>query len=398
MFASFFYLLRQRGLDVSLNEWLTLLQGMEQGLHRSSLTGFYQLCRAVLVKSEAEYDRFDQVFLEFFKDVPWQGELPEEVLQWLEHPKEDLGETVRRLRDLGMPEESLEELLRRLEERLKEQTEEHNGGNYWVGTQGRTPWGNSGWHPGGIRIGGQGRHRTAMTVAGERKYRDFRKDNTLDTRQFQMAFRLLRQLSVQADSNEKVLDVDGTIRDTCDNAGTLKVRYKNPRKNAVKVLLLMDSGGSMEYYAGLCSMLFQAATKSNNFKELHTYYFHNCIYGDLYNGPRLWQDGKTATEWLLQNFDASYKVIIVGDAAMNPYELREKQFDWRTQRYGASGLEWLELLKKHFPYLIWMNPEPTPTQPGFWGQTHYQLSQMFPMFQLTAEGLETGMKRLMARR
>ena len=104
MFASFFYLLRQRGLDVSLNEWLTLLQGMEQGLHRSSLTGFYQLCRAVLVKSEAEYDRFDQVFLEFFKDVPWQGELPEEVLQWLEHPKEDLGETVRRLRDLGMPE------------------------------------------------------------------------------------------------------------------------------------------------------------------------------------------------------------------------------------------------------------------------------------------------------
>ena len=244
MFASFFYLLRQRGLDVSLNEWLTLLQGMEQGLHRSSLTGFYQLCRAVLVKSEAEYDRFDQVFLEFFKDVPWQGELPEEVLQWLEHPKEDLGETVRRLRDLGMPEESLEELLRRLEERLKEQTEEHNGGNYWVGTQGRTPWGNSGWYPGGIRIGGQGRHRTAMTVAGERKYRDFRKDNTLDTRQFQMAFRLLRQLSVQADSNEKVLDVDGTIRDTCDNAGTLKVRYKNPRKNAVKVLLLMDSGGS----------------------------------------------------------------------------------------------------------------------------------------------------------
>ena len=398
MFASFFYLLRQRGLDVSLNEWLTLLQGMEQGLHRSSLTGFYQLCRAVLVKSEAEYDRFDQVFLEFFKDVPWQGELPEEVLQWLEHPKEDLGETVRRLRDLGMPEESLEELLRRLEERLKEQTEEHNGGNYWVGTQGRTPWGNSGWHPGGIRIGGQGRHRTAMTVAGERKYRDFRKDNTLDTRQFQMAFRLLRQLSVQADSNEKVLDVDGTIRDTCDNAGTLKVRYKNPRKNAVKVLLLMDSGGSMDYYAGLCSMLFQAATKSNNFKELHTYYFHNCVYSEVYTHPGLRWDSVVPTEWLLQNYDASYKVIIVGDAAMNPYELREKQFDWRTQRYGASGLEWLELLKKHFPYLIWMNPEPTPTQPGFWGQTHYQLSQMFPMFQLTAEGLETGMKRLMARR
>ena len=398
MFASFFYLLRQRGLDVSLNEWLTLLQGMEQGLHRSSLTGFYQLCRAVLVKSEAEYDRFDQVFLEFFKDVPWQGELPEEVLQWLEHPKEDLGETVRRLRDLGMPEESLEELLRRLEERLKEQTEEHNGGNYWVGTQGRTPWGNSGWHPGGIRIGGQGRHRTAMTVAGERKYRDFRKDNTLDTRQFQMAFRLLRQLSVQADSNEKVLDVDGTIRDTCDNAGTLKVRYKNPRKNAVKVLLLMDSGGSMEYYAGLCSMLFQAATKSNNFKELHTYYFHNCVYSEVYTHPGLRWDSVVPTEWLLQNYDASYKVIIVGDGAMSPYELREPRYDWEKRTYGDSGLAWLERLRRHYPYLIWLNPEPMPARPDYWSQTNWQLAQIFHMYDLSAEGLEQGMKRLMVRR
>ena len=398
MFASFFYLLRQRGLDVSLNEWLTLLQGMEQGLHRSSLTGFYQLCRAVLVKSEAEYDRFDQVFLEFFKDVPWQGELPEEVLQWLEHPKEDLGETVRRLRDLGMPEESLEELLRRLEERLKEQTEEHNGGNYWVGTQGRTPWGNSGWHPGGIRIGGQGRHRTAMTVAGERKYRDFRKDNTLDTRQFQMAFRLLRQLSVQADSSETVLDVDGTIRDTCDNAGTLKVRYKNPRKNAVKVLLLMDSGGSMDYYASLCSMLFQAATKSNNFKELHTYYFHNCVYSEVYTHPGLRWDSVVPTEWLLQNYDASYKVIIVGDGAMSPYELREPRYDWEKRTYGDSGLAWLERLRRHYPYLIWLNPEPMPARPDYWSQTHWQLAQIFHMYDLSAEGLEQGMKRLMVRR
>lgn len=398
MFASFFYLLRQRGLDVSLNEWLTLLQGMEQGLHRSSLTGFYQLCRAVLVKSEAEYDRFDQVFLEFFKHVPWQGELPEEVLQWLEHPKEDLGETVRRLRDLGMPEESLEELLRRLEERLKEQTEEHNGGNYWVGTQGRTPWGNSGWHPGGIRIGGQGRHRTAMTVAGERKYRDFRKDNTLDTRQFQMAFRLLRQLSVQADSSEKVLDVDGTIRDTCDNAGTLKVRYKNPRKNAVKVLLLMDSGGSMDYYASLCSMLFQAATKSNNFKELHTYYFHNCVYSEVYTHPGLRWDSVVPTEWLLQNYDASYKVIIVGDGAMSPYELREPRYDWEKRTYGDSGLAWLERLRRHYPYLIWLNPEPMPARPDYWSQTHWQLAQIFRMYDLSAEGLEQGMKRLMVRR
>ena len=213
-----------------------------------------------------------------------------------------------------------------------------------------------------------------------------------------MAFRLLRQLSVQADSNEKVRDVAGTIRDTCDNAGTLKVRYKNPRKNAVKVLLLMDSGGSMEYYAGLCSMLFQAATKSNNFKELHTYYFHNCVYSEVYTHPGLRWDSMVPTEWLLQNYDASYKVIIVGDGAMSPYELREPRYDWEKRTYGDSGLAWLERLRRHYPYLIWLNPEPMPARPDYWSQTHWQLAQIFHMYDLSAEGLEQGMKRLMVRR
>ena len=185
---------------------MTLLEGMEKGLHHSTLTGFYHLCRAVVVKSETEFDRFDQVFLEFFKDVPYTGELPEELMNWLNHPSDDLRRTVEELRGAGFPEEDLETLLRRLEQKLKEQTEEHNGGRYWVGTQGFTPWGNSGWHPNGLRIGGESMHRTAMAVAGERKFRDFRKDNTLDTRQFQMAFRTLRQLSAQEQSAEKELD------------------------------------------------------------------------------------------------------------------------------------------------------------------------------------------------
>ena len=398
MFVAFFYLLRQRGLDVSPNEWMTLLEGMEKGLHKSSLTGFYHLCRAIVVKSEVEFDRFDQVFLEFFKDIPFNGELPEEMLEWLEHPSEDLKRPIEELMTAGFPDETMEELLKLLQERLEEQDAEHNGGSKWVGTQGRTPWGNSGWHPNGIRIGGQGRYRTAMAVAGERKFRDFRKDNTLDTRQFQMAFRLLRQLSVQTESVDKELDVDSTIHDTCENAGSLQVRYKNPRKNTVKVLLLMDSGGSMEYYAGLCSMLFQAATKSNHFKELHTYYFHNCIFSSLFQGPQLWRSGEVPTEWVLQNFDSSYKVIIVGDAAMNPYELREKQFQWGKGTYAPSGLEWLERFKKQYPYLIWLNPEPMPSKPDYWSQTHYQLGQIFQMYDLSAEGLEKGMKRLMVRR
>ena len=399
MFVAFFYLLRQRGLDVSPNEWMTLLEGMEKGLHHSSLTGFYHLCRAIIVKSEVEYDRFDQIFLEFFKDVPFKGELPEELMDWLNHPAQDLKRTLEELQAHGVfQDESLEELLRRLEERLKEQDAEHNGGNYWVGTQGYTPWGNSGWHPNGIRIGGESQHKTAMSVAGERKFRDFRKDNKLDTRQFQMAFRLLRQLSVQADSTDKELDVDATIHDTCENAGTLKIQYKNPRKNTVKVLLLMDSGGSMDYYSGLCSQLFQAATKSNHFKELHTYYFHNCFSGNLYETPQIWGCGDVTTEWVLQNFDSSYKVIIVGDAAMSPYELREPHYNWGTRSYGPSGMEWLERFRKQYPYLIWLNPEPMPKESNYWTQTHYQLGQIFNMYQLSAEGLEQGMKRLMVRR
>ena len=397
MFAAFFYLLRSRGLAISLNEWITLLEGMEKGLHRSTLTGFYHLCRAVVVKSEAEYDRFDQVFLEFFQGVPWKGDLPDELLDWLNHPAENLRADIEALRGRGFPDETLEELLKLLEKRLQEQTEEHNGGSYWVGTQGRSAFGNSGWHPGGIRIGGQSRSRTAVTVAEERKFRDFRKDNTLDIRQFQTAFRMLRQLSVQADGTEKVLDLEGTVQDTCGNAGTLQVRYKNPRKNTVKVLLLMDSGGSMEYYAGLCSMLFQAATKSNHFKELHTYYFHNCIYDQLHETPRLLDEG-VPTEWLFRNYDASYKVIIVGDAAMSPYELRGRHYNWRRGDYGPSGLEWLERLRKQYPYLIWLNPEPMPARLDFWSQTHYQLGELFHMYALSAEGLERGMRRLMVRR
>ena len=398
MFIAFFYLLRSHGLEVTPDDWMTLLEGLSRGLHQSSLTGFYRLCRAVLVKSEADFDRFDQVFLEFFRDVPWNGELPEELLNWLNRPSEDLVRTLEELKRAGFSEENAEDLLRLLEERLREQTEEHNGGSYWVGTQGRSPFGNSGWRPGGIRIGGQGRHRTAMMVAGERRFRDFRKDNTLDTRQFQTAFRLLRQLSSQADQREEVLDVDGTIRDTCGSGGLLKLRKTHPRKNAVKVLLLMDSGGSMDYYAGLCSRLFQAAQKSNHFKELHTYYFHNCVYSELYTGPALRYQEEVSTEWVLSNFDGGYKVLVVGDAAMSPYELREKHYDWEKRAYGPSGLEWLERMKRQYPYLVWLNPEPMPERPDYWGQTHWQLGHMFPMYDLTAEGLERAMKRLMNRK
>jgi len=368
------------------------------GLHNSSFTGFYDLCRAVLIKSETEYDKFDQAFYEFFKDVPYREDLPEEFWNWVNKPAEDLNRSIEELKSMGFPvDETMLDIMKGLEERIKNQHEQHNGGRKWVGTQGYTAWGNSGWHPGGIRIGGNSMHRTAAIVAGERNYRDFRKDNTLDTRQFQMAFRLLRQLSANVDSNHKILDVDETVRKTGDNAGVLKIKLKNERKNAVKVLMFIDTGGSMDVYANMMSMLFQAATKSNTFKELHLFYFHNCIYDRVYKNPRMFPDDEVELDWVLKNYDRSYKTIIVGDAQMNPYELFQLRYDWKTRKTLESGMTYLQEIKKSFTNIVWLNPEKTPKHKDYWTQTHYDIAKEFKMYHLTVDGLEKSMKQLMSR-
>ena len=367
-------------------------------LQHASLTGFYELCRAVLVKSEADYDKFDQIFLEYFDGVPYEGDLPEELLNWLNHPENALEEFRRFLKTQGYEEKTIEEILKMFEERLREQTEEHNGGSYWIGTRGYSNFGNSGHSPQGIRVGGQSMYRRAFQVAGERKYRDFRKDNVLDIRQFQIAFRLLRQYSAQTMGEKTEFDVDGTIRDTCDNAGTLSIRYKRPRRNSVKVLMLMDSGGSMEYYSRLCSMLFQAAKQSNHFKELHVYYFHNCIYSSVYTNPRMWREHAVATDWVLQNYGSDYKVILVGDALMDMYELTEKRYDSRTGEARWSGMDQIRRFCEHYDHLIWLNPEEPPRYRGYWGESYFYIQKAVDMFPLTVDGLERGMKKLLVNR
>ena len=377
---------------------MTLLEGLMLNLQHASLTGFYELCRAVLVKSEADYDKFDQIFLEYFDGVPYEGDLPEEILNWLNHPENALEEFRRFLKTQGYEEKTIEEILRMFEERLREQTEEHNGGSYWIGTRGYSNFGNSGHSPQGIRVGGQSMYRRAFQVAGERKYRDFRKDNVLDIRQFQIAFRLLRQYSAQTMGEKTEFDVDGTIRDTCDNAGTLSIRYKRPRRNSVKVLMLMDSGGSMEYYSRLCSMLFQAAKQSNHFKELHVYYFHNCIYSSVYTNPRMWREHAVATDWVLQNYGSDYKVILVGDALMDMYELTEKRYDSRTGEARWSGMDQIRRFCEHYDHLIWLNPEEPPRYRGYWGESYFHIQKAVDMFPLTVDGLERGMKKLLVNR
>jgi len=405
MFTDFLYLLRRSGLKVSLTEWMTLMEALHHNLHDASFTGFYHLCRCILVKSEADFDQFDRCFLEYFKDVDFQQEVSQELLNWLNKP-----DVLQKYANWDEQQAELNEQLSNLEieemfrERMNEQREEHNCGNHWVGTHGMSVFGNAGLSPKGIRVGGESMYRRAFRVAGERKFRDFRRDNTLDTRQFQVALRKLRQFSGLVDLPETEFDVDRTIRDTADNAGVLKVRYKRPRENTVKVLLLMDSGGSMDYYATLCSALFQAVEKAGHFKDLKVFYFHNCVYSKLFNSPTMMPGTAVPTDWVLSNLSSEYKLIFVGDAQMAPdelfgwdysYSIRRKK--WNRPDKPKCGFDWLMFLKEHFSHSIWLNPSDKPTWGDYWSMTYETIEDTFPMFPLTVEGLEDGMKKLLAR-
>ena len=395
MFLTFFYLLRASGINVSLGEWLTLMEGLRMDLHDSTLSGFYTLCRSVLLHSEADFDRFDQVFLEFFKDVKHVDEVPPEMLKWLEHPELDLVELERLSEITGL---SVEEIERMFAERLRGQDAEHNGGRKWVGTEGYTPFGHRGKQLGGIRVRGKSSYHSAYRVAGERKYRDWRKDNTIDSRQFQMAFRSLRQLSSNSDEPKTELDIDATIRKTCDNAGNLSIEFTRPRKNALKLMLLMDSGGSMDYYRELCSLLFQSVSKAGRFKDLKVYYFHNSPGKRLYLDPTLDWRNSVLTEWVMNNIPSDYKVIIVGDASMSMQELLPSYNWWKSDVPENSGLALLLELKRRYPHIIWFHPQPRPAYSSYWTQTFELLEKYFDMYQLSIDGMTKGMKKLMVRR
>ncbi len=397
MFTDFYYILKAHGVPVSMNEWYMLLDALEMGLAGSSLTTFYHLCRAVLVKTEAHYDRFDLAFAQYFHGVETPEDLPETIWEWLDKnlPPLEITEEMRR----NHKQLDLETLKKMLEERLKEQTEEHHGGNYWIGTGGTSPFGHSGYHPGGIRIGGQSQNKSAVKVAGERHFRDFRNDTVLDTRQFQMALRKLRQFSTRLEGPKTELDVEGTVEATSKNAGRLELVWERPRENAIKVLLVMDSGGSMFPYTRLCNQLFQAAKRSKHFKDLQVYYFHNCIYDLLYLDPRCRVSNSVETNYVLRNLDRDYRVLLVGDASMAPTELTAKGgiIDW-GQYNEEPGIVWMRRFKQHFEASVWLNPIPA----RYWeitqgAATIKMLQDIFPMFELTVEGLDMAVKKLRAK-
>ncbi len=398
MFINLFYLLKKEGVPVSVTEWMTLMKALEKGLAASSLTSFYYLSRSILVKRETNFDKFDIAFQKYFEGIETSDKISERVYKWLEKslPPRDIEIDIEA--QLNYQKElDLEQLKEQFEERLLEQKDPHHGGSKWIGTGGTAPFGHSGYHPGGIRVGGESQNHSAVKVAGERKYKEFRGDVILGVRQFEVALRKLRLLTTRMEGPLDELDLNGTVSTTSKNAGMLKLVWTRPPKNAFKIILLMDSGGSMMPYYELCNKLFTAVNKSNHFKTLEIFYFHNCVYHRVFKDAYL-QDPITTDE-LIRTRTADCKLIFVGDASMAPSELTQPNgiIDWGMTN-DDPGIEWLKRLAHRFPHNAWMNP----ISESDWNHTSgsYTINlirEVFPMFELTVDGLEKAVKKLKVR-
>jgi uncharacterized protein with von Willebrand factor type A (vWA) domain len=386
MFVPFLYELRSRGVKVGPQEALSLAQALDGELHRGTLDGFYEVARALCVHREQDLDAFDRAFAHHFRGVPDDAlQLTEEVLQWLEQAKDrreltELEKALLESLDLG-------EVRRRFRERLREQRERHDRGRKWVGTGGTSPHGKGGTHPSGIKVGEGTGGRSALEQAAERKFKDLRSDVTLDTRQIEVALRRLRAYVREGALDE--LDVERTIDKTARNAGELEIELRPPRRSNLKVLLLLDVGGSMDPHADVSERLFSAAKRATHFKELRTYYFHNCVYGRVHGSAAL-RSGLDVVQ-LVQECDPTWRLIVVGDALMSPWELHSTGSRWSYDDSGAPGIAWLAHLAQHFQHAAWLNPEPRTA----WYGTAEVIGRVFPMFRLTLDGLAEAVQHLM---
>jgi uncharacterized protein with von Willebrand factor type A (vWA) domain len=387
MFVGFLYELRRRRISVGAEEAVALARALTLGLHESSLDGFYQVARAILVHSEAHLDDFDTAFSAHFRHIDVEAPaIAQELLGWLRNPagRRDLSAEERAaIEALDLP-----EVLRRFEARLREQRERHDSGNHWIGTGGTSPFGRGGENPSGLSVGeGGGGKGGALKTADARRYRPYRSDVVLDVRQIELALRKLRGFTREGSHRE--LDVAGTIDATARNAGELEVVTRPPRRSNTRVILMMDVGGSMDPYVQLVSRLFSAAKRATHWRELRTYYFHNCIYGRVYKTDGL-QDPVRVRD-VMAACGTEYKLVIVGDAAMAPYELLG------APGYGeegkVTGVAWLHALRGRFERSVWLNPEGIDANPY---STVGTIAEIFPMFSLTLEGLGHAVKELVA--
>jgi uncharacterized protein with von Willebrand factor type A (vWA) domain len=381
LFLAFFYLLRRRGLAVTPTQWLTLMEGLVKGLHGSSLMGFYSLARCILVRDESEVDDFDMVFAEHFRGVEAPvREIEDAVWGWLENPIPpfEMDPAMRELLDRV----DVEALRREFEKRLAEQTERHDGGGRWVGTGGTSPFGHGGYHPGGIRVGGEGRNGSAVQVAAERRFREYRRDLVLDTRQLGVAWKKLRALRREGSSEE--LDLDETVKETSRQGGDLTIVFRPPRENNLGLLLLMDVGGTMEPFRQMVDLLFTTAHGANHFKRFGALYFHNCVYEDLFSDAAFRE--KTPLFDVTRSWDRETRLVLVGDAYMYPGELLDPYgaIRWRHHNEEA-GIEYLRKLADHFRHAAWLNP----MDERFWGAPSVaMIRELFPMYPLTLDGVQ----------
>jgi uncharacterized protein with von Willebrand factor type A (vWA) domain len=393
MFVDFVYELRRRGLKVGTQEALALARALSLDLHETTLDGLYDVARCVMVHRAEDLDAFDTAFAAYFEGVERESlAMTDELLSWLKdnEPQAKRRELTDEERQL-LETLDLDEVRRRLAQRLAEQRERHDGGSRWIGTRGTSPFGRGGAHPSGIAVGnGPSGGKSALARAGAHRFRALRGDRVLDVRQVEVALRRLRNFVREGAPTE--LDLDETIGRTAKNAGELEVVLRAERRSSVKVLLLLDVGGSMDPYIELCERLFTAAKGARHWKQLEVYYFHNCLYGHVY--PTTWLRDGVALPELLKRLDGNWMCIVVGDAQMHPVELMQRGGGWTDDAWSdLPGLGWMDLVARHFRRSAWLNPEP----PSYWTGTAATLKALYPMFHLSLDGLDQMVAHLTGR-
>ncbi|MBP6378941.1 MAG: VWA domain-containing protein [Sphingorhabdus sp.] len=388
MFFNFLDELRSAGIPASLKEHLALLEALDADVIEQSPEEFYYLSRAILVKDEAQLDRFDQVFNKVFKGILSEygtntAEIPED---WLKAIAEKFltPEEMEKIKSLG----SWDEIMETLKKRLEEQQKRHEGGNKWIGTGGTSPFGNNGYNPEGVRIGGESKHKRALKVWEKREFQNLDNTKELGTRNIKIAMRRLRKFAREGAQDE--LDIDSTINGTA-RQGWLDIHMRAERRNAIKVLLFLDVGGSMDPFIKLCEELFSAATAE--FKNLEFFYFHNCVYEGVWKDNRRRFAERTPLWEVLHKFPHDYKLIFVGDAAMSPYEISHP--GGSVEHFNEeAGAVWLQRMVNTYPATVWLNP--TPEAHWNYSQSTKIIKELVKdrMYPLTLEGLDDAMREL----
>ncbi|MCB5362305.1 VWA domain-containing protein [Pusillimonas sp. CC-YST705] len=388
MLIDFFYHLRRHKLPVSIPEYLTLLDALRANVMPPSLDEFYHLSKLALVKDETLYDRFDQAFGSFYQQLeaalPSGPDIPEDWL--LKTFQKNLSPEEK----AAIEKHGWQKLMELFKQRLDEQKERHAGGNKWIGTGGTSAFGHGGYHPEGIRIGGPSAgNRTAVKVWEQREFKDYDDQQLLGTRNFKMALRRLRRFA--RDGTELELDLDDTIASTARNAGMLDLQMVPERRNSVKVLMLLDVGGSMDDHITRVEELFSAAR--SEFRHLEVYYFHNCPYEGVWRDNRRRYDNRLPTRDLIRTYNEDWRLIFVGDATMSPYEILHPGGSVEHNNV-ESGAVWMRRLLDQWPKSIWLNPEPE----GYWPyrQSISLMRQIMQdrMYGVTTAGIEQGMRWL----